>query len=58
MARILLSIIFGIVFPVVCFMTIGIATDYIQPSILTEIRMFGQPASGSFARAFLDSDTR
>jgi len=52
MRRIILSAILGLIFPFVCFMTIGIATDYMPPSALTEIKFYGQPAPGFLLAPF------
>lgn len=52
MKRLVLSIILGIVFPVVGFILIGSTTDYMQPSALTEIKMFDEPAPGLLLAPF------
>ncbi len=52
MKRITLSIILGLVLPFVCFMAIGITTDYMSPSSLTEIRIYNEPAPGILLAPF------
>lgn len=52
MVRIIISIILGIIFPFVCFMAIGITTDYMSPSSLTEIRIYDEPAPGILLAPF------
>ncbi len=53
MRRIVLSIIFGLIFPLVCFMTIGITTEnYMSPSALTEIKIYDQAAPGFLLAPF------
>jgi hypothetical protein len=48
MRRIIISIILGIIFPIVCFIAIGITTDFLLPrrSIFTEISIYGESAPG------------
>jgi hypothetical protein len=50
--RIILSIILGVIFPFVSFMTIGIMTDYMSPSALTEVKIYGEPAPGILLAPF------
>jgi len=52
MRRIILSIILGLILPFICFMAIGITTDYMSPSSLTEIRFCNQPAPGILLAPF------
>jgi hypothetical protein len=52
MWRVILSIISGLIIPFVCFMAIGITTDYMQPSALTEIKIFDEPAPGILLAPF------
>lgn len=52
MKRFLYSMILGLLFPFSCFMAIGIATDYMTPSVLTEIKIFDQPAPGLLLAPF------
>lgn len=52
MKRVILSTILGLILPFVCFMGIGITTDYMSPSILTEIKLFNQSAPGLLLAPF------
>ena len=52
MKRITLSIILGLCLPFVCFMAIGISTDYMPPSPLTEVKLFNQSAPGILLAPF------
>ena len=52
MKRLALSTILGIVFPVISFIAIGSATDYMQPSVLTEIIIYDEPAPGLLLAPF------
>lgn len=46
MFRLIFSIVFGLIFPFVCFITIGIASDFIPETVWTEIRFRGESAPG------------
>jgi hypothetical protein len=46
MRHITYAIILGFIIPLVGIMTIGPATDYMTPSVLTEIKIQGEPAPG------------
>lgn len=52
MKRLILSIILGLIAPFACFMAIGITTDYMSPSVLTEIKILNQPAPGLLLAPF------
>ena len=52
MKRLTLSIILGLVFPFVCFIAIGVSTDYMTPSFLTEVEISGQSAPGILLAPF------
>jgi hypothetical protein len=52
MKRFVLSIILGLILPFVCFLAIGIMTDYMSPSSLTEIKIYNQPAPGILLAPF------
>lgn len=52
MKRVILSIILGLIAPFACFMAIGITTDYMSPSVLTEIKVLNQPAPGLLLAPF------
>ncbi len=52
MKRITVSIILGLILPIVLFMGIGFTTDYMTPSFLTDIKIFGQNAPGILLAPF------
>lgn len=52
MKRIVISIILGLILPIVFFVGIGFSTDYMTPSYLTDIKIFGQNAPGILLAPF------
>jgi hypothetical protein len=52
MKQIVLSLILGLILPIIFFMAIGITTDYMSPSSLTEIKIYDQPAPGILLSPF------
>ena len=52
MNRFIISIILGLILPFICFVGIGITTDYMTPSFLTEIKMLGESAPGLLLAPF------
>ena len=52
MARLILAIVLGIVFPTVCFSAVGLISDFIAPSVLTEVEIEGEWMPGILAAPF------
>ena len=52
MQRIIFSFFFGIIFPTVCFLSIGTATDFMPRSVLTVLHINGESAPGILLSPF------